>query len=129
MLFRLLESLTVFDWISPTIAILQNIANHPSHTFLVPVTCGWSGLQIQQLLQRNGIRVWGRMTVNHTFMLTVRRKQAAWAQYLLQRAGIPIQHGLVERPQRAPTAPTEADTHILDRVNNGIDEFARSLGF
>ena len=82
---------SIFDWISPSWAFLQDIVQGPSYTFLIPRACGWSGHQIEQLLRRFGVRTWGAMIVNDTFLITVRQSQARWAHYLLKREGIPLQ--------------------------------------
>jgi hypothetical protein len=128
--YRILGILTVFDWISPLIAIVQNLANHPSHTFLVPANCGWSGSQIEHMLKRHGVHVWGRMTVRRTFMLTVRRKQARWAQYLLQREGIPIQHGVLDpRTESGRTRPPSTrNPGPLQQISRWLDQLASVLG-
>jgi len=86
---KLLEMGTVFDWISPTLSIVQDVANGPSHTFMIPQDCGWTGMEIANLLRRKGIKTWGHMIVNGTFMITVRGQQAEFANYLLQQAGLP----------------------------------------
>ena len=85
----LLQLGTVFDWISPTLSIVQDVANGPSHTFMIPQDCGWTGMEIANLLRRKGIKTWGHMIVNGTFMITVRGQQAEFANYLLQQAGLP----------------------------------------
>jgi hypothetical protein len=90
---RLLVVGTAFDWISPVAAIIQDVTNGPSHTFLIPYDCGYSGRDISKLLKRRGVDSWGHMVVNHTIMITVRRGQALWAQQLLDQAGIPTAGG------------------------------------
>jgi hypothetical protein len=102
MLDKLLELGTVFDWISPVMAAIQDRLNGPSHTFMIPDDCGWSGFQIEYLLKSHGIRPWRRMVIKHMIMLTVRLAQARYAQYLLLRAQIPIEYGLLE--ERASSA-------------------------
>jgi hypothetical protein len=89
MLEELLELGTIFDWISPTLSIAQDLTNGPSHTFLIPQDCGWTGMEIANLLRRRGIKTWGHMIVNGTFMITVRQPQSEFARYLLQQAGLP----------------------------------------
>ena len=89
MLEELLELGTIFDWISPTLSVAQDLANGPSHTFLIPQDCGWTGMEIANLLRRRGIKTWGHMIVNGRFMITVRQPQAEFAHYLLQQAGLP----------------------------------------
>jgi len=87
---RILKFGANFDWISPLIAIGQDIINGPSYTFLIPANCGWTGREIISLLRRNGIKTWGHMIVNDTLMISVRQTQAQWATFVLERAGIPL---------------------------------------
>ena len=94
MLRRIAEIGASFDWISPSLAIIQKFINGPSHTFLVPDNCGWSGLEIERMLASRGVHMWGKMVVNKTFMFTVRQPQARWAEHLLRDANIPM----VNRP-------------------------------
>lgn len=86
----LLQAGATLDWLSPTVAVIQSAINGPSHTFLIPRECGLSGHAIVQMLAEHGVRTWGQMVVCDTIMFTVRQAQARWAEYLLQRAGIPI---------------------------------------
>lgn len=126
MLDRLLELGTVFDWISPCLAYIHDALNGPSHTFLIPEDCGWSGKQIEALLRANGVRVWGLMVVNRTIMATVRLAQARWAQYLLDREGIPVEtpyrdaSRVRRRARREPAA---------DRAARWLDDLAEKIGF
>ncbi len=89
-MFRLIESLLVFDIISPTATLLRNVLSGPTHTFGVPTGCGWSGQDAEQVLRQNGIDSWCHMTINHTYLLTVRRSDALRAQSLLEELQVPI---------------------------------------
>jgi len=93
---KLLEFGTTFDWISPLMAEIQDIANGPSHTFLIPEDCGWSGRAIERLLKDKGIKTWGLMIVDNMILVTVRQAQARWGQYLLDRERIPIAYGVLD---------------------------------
>jgi len=86
----LLQMGTVFDWISPGLSIVGDLANGGGHTFLIPEDCGWTGHEIAKMLHSRGIKTWGHMNVNSTFMISVKPSQAAFAHYLLERAGLPI---------------------------------------
>jgi hypothetical protein len=108
---QLLEFGSVFDWISPVVAGILDVANGPSHQFAIPRDCGWSGHEIETLLRRHGIRTWGLMipAYSDTIAVTVRQSQAQWAQYVLQQQGIPLKGGLLadassSRGQGSPTA-------------------------
>jgi hypothetical protein len=102
MIDKLLEVGTVFDWISPLIAAIQDRTNGPSHTFMIPDDCGWSGFQIEHLLKGYGVKLWRKMVVNHSIMVTVRLSQAHYAQDLLLRAQIPIEYGMLDERSRQP---------------------------
>jgi len=123
----ILEIGSMFDGISPTVAFFQDILNGPSHTFFVPHACGRSAKEIERLLARNGIRVWGLMIVNREIMLTVRKSQARWAQYLLDREGIPVETpytggGPSARRPRKKRSATES-------ANDWLDDLAKKIGF
>jgi hypothetical protein len=100
---KLLEFGTTFDWISPLIAEVNDMTNGPSHTFLIPEDCGWSGRAVERLLRDHGIKTWGLMIVDHMILITVRQAQARWAQYLLDRERIPIAYGVLDEPTGGDT--------------------------
>ena len=126
MLRRIAEIGASLDWISPSLAIMQNLINGPSHTFLVPDSCGWSGLEIERLLKSRGVSVWGKMTVNRTIMFTVRQSQARWAEHLLRGAGIPMEN----HPVQAPPGHTRSARHkpkpksLLQTLDSWLDRLA-----
>jgi hypothetical protein len=101
MLRRIAEVGSAFDWISPVLSVVQDVANGPSHTFLIPDDSGWSGHEIARHLRDHGVKCWGLMIVSGTLMVSVRAAQAGWAQYLLDRAGIPIEGGRVAAAHRS----------------------------
>ena len=102
MIDHLLRFGMTFDWISPLAAITQDLANGPSHTFLIPLDCGWTGREIANLLQKRGVKVWGLMAINDVFTISVQKKAARYAQHLLDQAGIPTESGLAEVPEEQP---------------------------
>jgi len=83
---------STFDWISPLVAHAKNILNGPSHTFLIPYDSGWSGRAIAKLLGKRGVKSWGYMVIKDTLTVSVTERQADWAQYLLDSAGIPVEN-------------------------------------
>jgi len=112
----LLQLGTVFDWLSPVLSIAGDLANGGGHTFLIPEDCGWTGHEIASLLRRSGIKTWGHMNVNHTFMISVKPSQASFAHYLLERAGLPAGAEAAQRGQR------------VQRRESGQGKRAASLG-
>jgi hypothetical protein len=83
---------SAFDWITPTIAFVQDFFYGPASDFGIPSNGGWSGKDIKRVFKRHGIRVWGLMlNLNgDMLMFTVPRNQAKWAYYVLQNEGVPI---------------------------------------
>ncbi len=128
MLEKLLEFGTVFDWISPLIAEIQDRANGPSHTFLIPEACGWSGCGIEDLLRSHGIKTWGLMIVDHMILITVRLAQARWAQYLLERERIPIAYGALDRSAKVGRPARKSKrASPFETLDGWLDELAAFL--
>jgi hypothetical protein len=59
-------------------------------TFYVPRDCGWSGIEMERLLKRHGVKIWDRGFTRDCLTFCVKRRQANWAEYLLRRRGIPV---------------------------------------
>ena len=130
MINSMLDFLCIFDWMSPLLAWFQDRLHGPSHTFLIPEGCGWTGRQIQQMLNSHGIRVWGLMFLRHTLLLSVREAQVRWAQYLLQHQGIPILNE-VEAWKHAPghrVCQKSAPSSPADDIQGWLDQLLQSLG-
>ena len=82
----------LFDWITPTVAFIQDFFYGPIGDFGIPANPYWGRREIKRLLRYYGVKVWGLM-YNYSgdiLMFTVRKQQAVLAYYLLQRAGVPI---------------------------------------
>lgn len=80
-----------FDWITPLWAFIQDAHYGQPFQINVPYDAGWSGSQIILELNEKGIRTWGLMVVGETITFTVRRCQARYALYWLDRWGVPYQ--------------------------------------
>src|SRR5512137_2666980 len=85
-----------FDVISPILKIIGDISHGGGHQFVVPDTCGKSGKEVTDLLHSRSLDTWGHMVINGSFLFTVKKKQARWAQYVLESAGIPVEGGAVQ---------------------------------
>ena len=79
---------TCFDWISPVLAILGNIARGPSTVFLVDMSCGYTGREVITYLRQYGVETWGHMIVNNYLTISVHESQADTARQLLAAAGL-----------------------------------------
>ena len=96
----ILEIGAAFDWISPVGSLIGDALNGPSHTFLIPYNCGYSGREISRLLKRRGVPSWGHMVIKGTIMISVRQTQARWAEHVLAQAGVPLESGSPKGPKR-----------------------------
>lgn len=118
---------------------LGQLMNGPMHRFTFSSAGDFSGVEVEMLLRRYGIRVWGReMNVPGELALLVKRRQAVWAEYILCRAGVPLTCPLLDarnaayRQHHAPnTMPTPWDKQgigphtIIDHL---VDWLNRLLG-
>jgi len=65
-----------------------------SWRFEVPRGQGFSGTDIEQILNRYGITVWNRGVNRHSYFFNVKKRQARWAEYLIMQKSIK----LISRP-------------------------------
>jgi hypothetical protein len=95
---KLLTVAGAFDWITPTVAFIQDFLNRPVSDFGIPSSAGWGRRDIKRLLTRRGVRVWGLMLNlgGEMLMFTVPKSQAKSAYDLLQQEGVPILYAPVE---------------------------------
>jgi hypothetical protein len=70
--------------------ILASLAAINCWTIWVQRHAGWSGVEIEALLMRHGVRIWGRGFVGEQIYFRVKQRQARWAEYLLLRRGVPV---------------------------------------
>ena len=91
------------DWITPMAAVIGDLANGPSHTFLIPYAGSpLSGREIGWMLGKRGVKTWGLLVVSGTLMVSVRLSQARRAQHFLEQASVPIENALPAQQKRKP---------------------------
>ena len=66
---------SIFDWITPSVAFLQDLLNGPVSDFGIPANIGWRIRDIRWLLNQYGIKFWGFMYDfnDETLMFTTQR--------------------------------------------------------
>lgn len=80
------------------------INNGPMHRFTFDHRNGNGGIATERMLRKYGIRVWGReLWKKDERAFLVKKSQAAWAEYLMLRAGVQITSPLVN-PKGAKAA-------------------------
>lgn len=103
---KLLSSASAFDWITPTVAYIQDYLNAPVTDFGIPAASGWGRGDIKRLLKKHDIPVWGMMLNLHgdLLMFTVPEMHGQKTRTLLQQEGLlPLQPAVeAENPLSAP---------------------------
>jgi len=82
--------------------IAQSALGTNTRPFLVPCDSEWKIEDIQALLLRHGIKLWGVGYWNNELYFRVKGRQAHWAQYVLLRAGVPLRYGLLDGSRAVP---------------------------
>jgi len=105
---KLIEALTIFDWITPTLGFIEDMINDPtllqsnSWTFFMPydetLNRGWDAFSLESLLNKHGINTWGGQITGGEFFFSVKLDQAQWAEYLLLKNGVPLNDKYVGAP-------------------------------
>ncbi len=99
--------------------------------FFVPCDSTWKINDIQALLLRYGIKLWGVGYWNNELFFRVKGRQAHWAQYVLLRAGVPLLHGLLGGSRAIPgyNQPAEPEPPRRGDLLGGLlDWVGRWLG-
>ena len=104
-----------FDWITPLWAFIQDARYGQPFQINVPYDTPWSGRQITAKLKEKGIRTWGLMVVGETITFTVRKPQARYTLYWLERWGV-LYQASVDRLTDHTT--TEAFDESLDDTSD-----------
>lgn len=62
-----------------------------SWTFRIPRDRGWTGGDVERLLNHYAVPIWCRRVTGQHFILSVPKRQANWAEYLILRRGMPLE--------------------------------------
>lgn len=94
------EFLSIFDWLTPTIGLIEDLINDPtpfasnSWTFFIPydqsLESGWNAAMIERLMRGYGIKTWGSQITGGELFFSVKKEQAQWAEYLLNQNSVPL---------------------------------------
>ena len=87
---ELIDLFAKLDWFETLDAGVRRLSGVKSRKFAVSRNCGWSGQQIETMLQKYGVKIWGRSFTRDTLTFRVSVKQANWAEYLLHQHAIPV---------------------------------------
>ena len=91
MLDSLLNIGRFFDWITPTIALIQDFYFGSEYDINIPTGSGWTRTEINHLFSKHGVKVWGILYSldGEELMFSVPEEQAEYALYLLENGGEP----------------------------------------
>lgn len=70
--------------------MLRTATGANKHRFWIARDAGWSGVDIENFLRKYGVVLWDRGFLGDEYFFCVKKRQANWAEYLLQRRGIPV---------------------------------------
>ncbi len=98
---RLLEFLSHFNWLAIPETAAGSVMQHKSmslrilaglddYVFYVSLDSGRSGREIERLLARHGIKMWGKGFAHGELFFRVRKRDAARAAKVLQAHNIPL---------------------------------------
>ncbi len=93
MLDDFLDVLCMFDLVDRADEIVGTMIFGPAHCFHIRRVGGWTGYQVEQLLARHGVRIWGRgftPGAQGILYFSVKVKQSNWAEYIMMRCGVPL---------------------------------------
>ena len=123
----LLSALTVFDWITPVAAEIQDLVNGPNASFIYLEDTA-SGKDIFRKLKRYRIKCWGWIgePFGDTALFTVREHDAPQAYKILLKMGV----ALTSIPRAALTRSvrrlsSSVAVHIRCDYCNGLNDESR----
>lgn len=98
MLNNLLNLACNFDWITPSWMILQDFFKGPVSRFGIQANVGVDRGDIRRILKARGVKSWGYIynVDGDLIMLSVPKAQAAWANWVLVEAGVPVLYAPAE---------------------------------
>ncbi len=76
--------------------LLAAITSRNSPTIWVSRMGSWSGIDVERLLRKYGVRIGGRGATPREIYFHVARRQVKWAEYVLLRAGVTVTSVLKE---------------------------------
>lgn len=111
---------------------LASLTGQNTWTLMVPQDSGWPGIEIERVLTRHGVRIWGRGFMGDCLYFRVKRRQARWAEYLLWRAGVPVVSRSFDPrnrdyPQRHPPGSEPTGGSDQTQLAKGLLDFIYDL--
>jgi hypothetical protein len=130
------DALSGCDIVSPTITLFKNLRNGSSVRYFVPYDCGWSAVQVKNMLESKGVTVWDLDVLGGDITFLVRESQARYAAYWLDRHRLPNENTMSAEPSGdgVPESSSKGSRNgpkkrqgMLDGVLDGIDGLVSKL--
>ncbi len=109
---------------------LRTATGANKHRFWVARDAGWSGIDIENFLGKYGVVLWDRGFLGDEYFFCVKERQANWAEYLLQRRGVPVYSdpfNVKNRSYAQRYAPGDAPPAWADKGRTPSDDFPHPL--
>lgn len=78
------------------VELMNSIARTNIFPFFVHADSGWTHADIDRLLAQYGINIFGNYRFGKDLVFYVRVGQANFAQWLMERAGVPLKHRVLD---------------------------------
>ena len=107
---NVLDLLDALNWIARVSGWLKGI-KHGGARQLTFDRSVFLGKDVEKMLRDRGVAVFGRRVTSRYGILSVPAKQADWAEYILQRGGVPLA-GQAINPRNATWAARHKPGHL-----------------
>ena len=77
-------------WLGLVTELGRSVISANAPTIYVRRYTHWRGIDVEWLLARHGITIWDRGLSGDDLYFCVKLRQARWAEYVLLRAGVPV---------------------------------------
>jgi hypothetical protein len=115
-----IEFLAKLDWLERVDALARALLGQRSHRFAIDRWAGWTGQEVEDLLEANGVEIWDRAFDQERLYFRVKQRQARWAEYVMMRnsapvVGTPVDPRNLNAPRiGGPRIPEERRPGLLD---------------
>jgi hypothetical protein len=89
---------------------LRSVLGTNTYPFFVPMNSPWWHNSLHPLLATYGVKTLGWGFANGELFFRVKKRQAAWAQYIMLRAGVPLMHRLLAEEPVSLNSATEGSS-------------------
>jgi hypothetical protein len=117
MIDKVLAAGASFDYVSPLVKVLGDLAHGGGYAFSI-LPCHMAYRDIELLLRRHGVGTWGALVVGDRYTVTVRKSDAQRANSILQANDVPVENPppMQARQSRQKRKPSGGVFSVFDDV-------------